>query len=369
MVLFWHGHFTSSLNDGLNSYWMYLQNALFRRLATGNFKQLTLEVSKDPAMLRYLDNDRNRKQHPNENYARELMELFTLGIGNYTEDDIKQSARAFSGWTRRDSEFVFKPFDHDYGAKTFLGRTGNFDATDIIDIIFEQPAVATFMARKLWRFFASEDPEPRLIEQLAEVFRKNHYELKPLMRAIFTAEAFYSPGVMRTHVKSPIELAVGIIRTLKLESPRHDTVLSLCRQMGQDLLSPPNVKGWDGGKLWVNTTTLFVRYNLARLLVNEGALVAPPPTAKDKSPRARQGPVDIDRILDRSQLQSPEEVVDRLSWALLYDKLPKEQRAELIAFLTAGLKEARFDPTTPEAEAKMRALTYILMSSTAYQLS
>ncbi|MEW6303061.1 MAG: DUF1800 domain-containing protein [Verrucomicrobiota bacterium] len=364
MTLFWHGHFVSSLADGMNSYWLYRQIDLYRRFATGNFKEMTLEVSRDPAMLRYLDNDRNIARRPNENYARELMELFTLGIGNYTEQDIKESARAFSGWTRRDTRFVFDAVNHDYGTKTFLGRTGNFDGTDIVDIIFEQPAVATFMARKLWKFYASQEPDKKLIEELAHVFRNANYEIKPLVRAIFTCDEFYSDRVIAAQVKGPLELAVGAIRALNIRETRLPVVLSYTRQMGQDLLAPPNVKGWDGGPLWINTTTLFVRYNFARFVVNEGAIDTP------AGGKPRPVPAKIDSIIDRSRITTAEEAVDRICRALLPTQPLHPQRAELVDYLHTGPtgEKEPFNPAAPDAEARLRAVIYIIMSSPAYQV-
>jgi uncharacterized protein (DUF1800 family) len=358
MTLFWHGHLVSSLGDGMNPYWLFRQVDLYRRLATGNFKTLALEVSKDACMLRYLDNDRNKRKHPNENYARELMELFTMGIGNYTEDDIKQSARAFSGWSRRDSEFQFSPFEHDYDEKTFLGRTGKFDGADIVNIIFEQPCVARFIATKLWKFFINEEPEPEAIDQLAQTFRDGKYELKPLLRAIFTSETFYSEKAIRAQIKSPIQLAVNAIRTLKIENPNIPPLVGLLRQMGQDILNPPNVKGWDGGPLWMNTTTLLARYNFAKFILNDGALV------DAESARARSYPPKLDHLL--AGAQTAEESVDRLTATLLGEKLSGEKRAVLVNVLHSGGQT--FDPSTPEATSKLRSLAYLIASTPNFQL-
>lgn len=357
MTLFWHGHLVSSLADGMNPYWLFRQIDLYRRLATGNFKTLALEVSKDACMLRYLDNDRNKRKHPNENYARELMELFTMGIGNYTEDDIKQSARAFSGWTRRDSEFEFSPFEHDYEAKTFLGRTGHFDGADIVNVIFEQSCVGRFIATKLWRFFVNDQPEPEAIESLAQVFREAKYELKPLVRAIFTSEVFYSDRVIRAQIKSPIQLAVSAIRTLKIENPNVGPLIGLLRQMGQDILNPPNVKGWDGGPLWVNTTTLLARYNFARFLLNDGALI------EAESARPRSYPPKLDHLF--AGVRTADEAVDRLSRTLLGESLAGEKRTVLINLLNSGKP---FDPAAADAAGKLRSLSYVVASTPNFQL-
>ena len=361
MTLFWHGHLVSSLADGMNPYWMFRQIDLYRRLATGNFKTLALEVSRDACMLRYLDNDRNKRKHPNENYARELMELFTMGIGNYTEDDIKQSARAFSGWTRRDSEFVFQPFEHDYDEKTFLGRTGKFDGSDIVNIIFEQPCVARFIATKLWKFFINDTPEPETVEQFAQVFRDAKYELKPLLRAIFTSETFYSEKAIRAQIKSPIQLAVGAIRALKIENPNLQPLLSLLRQMGQDILNPPNVKGWDGGPLWVNTTTLLVRYNFARFILNDGAL------QEAEASRPRSYPPKLEHLL--SGAKTADDAVDRLALTLLGERLSGEKRAALVNLLNTGpAGPDPFNPAAQGAAARLRSLAYLIASTPNFQL-
>lgn len=357
MTLFWHGHLVSSLGDGMNPYWLFRQIDLYRRLATGNFKTFAIEVSKDACMLRYLDNDRNKRKHPNENYARELMELFTMGIGNYTEDDIKQSARAFSGWTRRDSDFQFSPFEHDYGDKTFLGQTGNFDGADIVNIIFEQPCVGRFIATKLWKFFVNDQPEPEAIEYFAQVFRDAKYELKPLVRAIFTSDVFYSDRVIGTQIKSPIQLAVSAIRALKIENPNIAPLTGLLRQMGQDILNPPNVKGWDGGPLWINTTTLLARYNFARFILNEGALI------DAESARARAFPPRLDHLF--AGVRTADEAVDRLSRTLLGEPLTGEKRSVLISLLNNGKP---FDPTASDATTKLRSLSYLMASTPNFQL-
>ncbi len=212
MTLFWHGHFTSAYGaKGITPQDALAQNQLFRANALGNIHALTLAVSQDPAMLKYLDNARNDKAHPNENYARELMELFTLGIGNYTEADVRESARAFTGWTvrGRPSAFYFNAANHDDGTKTFLGQTGNFDGKDVVDIIFANPASARFFAEKLLAFFVYSDPEPQLIDAVAALLRKNNFELRPVMATILRSNVLYSDRAYRALVKSPVEFVVG----------------------------------------------------------------------------------------------------------------------------------------------------------------
>jgi uncharacterized protein (DUF1800 family) len=263
LTLFWHGHFTSSVEDVKNARHMFRQNEFLRQNCAGNFHSLVLGISRDPAMLRYLDNNTNRKGKPNENYARELLELFTMGVGNYTEEDVLAAARAFTGWTFRGDEFQFASFHHDYGSKTFLGETGDLDGTDIIAIILKQPVTARFIAKKLFEFFVYENPPPALVEQLAQVLRDGNYELKPFLRTLFRSEVFYSAPAWRTQIKSPAQLVVGTARLLGIQTDPRALAVAM-RLLGQDLLAPPTVKGWDGGETWINTNTLLMRYNLSR---------------------------------------------------------------------------------------------------------
>ena len=268
MTLFWHGHFATSAQKVQSSGLNYMLNDVFREHATGNLKDLTLEVAKSPAMLRYLDNTQNVKKHPNENWARELMELFTLGIGNYTEDDIKESARAFTGWATNRTDFVFRKNQHDTGSKTFLGRTGNFGGNDIIDIIFEQPATAEFICTKLFTFFAYADPEPEVVSALAQQLRASNYNMKPVLKDIFLSKAFYSKKSMGSQIKSPVQFMVQLAHDMDMDQPPYHTMVQGCAQLGQDLFYPPNVKGWDGGRAWINADTLLTRYNMPVTMAN-----------------------------------------------------------------------------------------------------
>ncbi|MBV8601802.1 MAG: DUF1800 family protein, partial [Candidatus Eremiobacteraeota bacterium] len=264
MTLFWHGHFTTAYQGkGITAQDVLRQNQLYRSFALGNIRQLTLAVSQDPAMLKYLDNRASRAEHPNENYARELMELFTLGIGNYTEQDVRESARAFTGWTiGPGDEFVFNRRFHDEGVKTFLGRTGNFTGSDIVDIIFQQPAAPKWFATKLLEFFVYSDPEPALVDGVAALLKKNNFELAPVMSTLLRSEVFHSERAYRALVKSPTEFIVGTYKLFGL-SEIAPPVLGAMNRMGQRLFYPPNVKGWDGGEAWLNSATLLSRENFA----------------------------------------------------------------------------------------------------------
>lgn len=263
MALFWHGHFATSAQKVKFSRSNEHLNNLFRLHATGNFKKLTTAVGQSHSMLSYLDNNRNVKKQPNENWARELMELFTLGIGNYTEDDIKESARAFTGWTfNREGEFYINAKVHDTGTKTFLGQKGNFEGKDIINIIFKQPAVSEFISKKLYTFFVHEEPDKKVIQAMATEMRNNRYEIKPVLERLFLSEAFYSKKVMGSQIKSPVQFIVQLAHDMNIQHPPYSSMARSTQQLGQDLFYPPNVKGWDGGRTWINANTLLTRYNL-----------------------------------------------------------------------------------------------------------
>lgn len=269
MTLFWHNHFTSSLRKVKWPPYLYRQNLLLRRHALGNFGELLHAIARDPAMLVYLDGQQNRRDKPNENFARELLELFTLGEGHYTERDVKEAARAFTGWMvdRRSGEFRINPRQHDDGAKTFLGRTGRFDGDDIVKIILEQRRVAETIAEKLWREFVSDTPDPQELGRLARVFREGNYEIRPLMQALLTSSAFLDPKVRGTLVKAPVELLVGTVRQFRIAVADERNLVRAGTFLGQDLFDPPNVKGWPGGKTWITSSTLLARYQvLERLL-------------------------------------------------------------------------------------------------------
>jgi hypothetical protein len=261
LTFFWHGHFTTSAKDEHMASLMWRQNELLRRFAAGNFGRMVHAVSRDPAMLDYLNNTQNRKEHANENYARELMELFTLGIGNYTENDVKQGARAFTGWTHDGDNFIFHSSEHDYGTKSFLGYTGNFNGDDIVSIILRQPSCASFIAGELYKCFVSDEVDPKMAQALGDVLRRNDYELRPLLRTMLASKAFYQPAVIGAQIKSPVQLVVGSVRLLGVEMPPQRTLVATMTQMGQVPFMPPNVRGWIGGRSWINTSTIFVRYN------------------------------------------------------------------------------------------------------------
>ena len=261
MTLFWHNHFATSQQKVRFAQLMYRQNVLLRRESLGNFATLLHAVAKDPAMLVYLDNAGNRRQAPNENFAREVMELFTVGEGRYSENDIKEAARAFTGWSldRETGRFTFRRVWHDYGEKTVLGKSGRLDGDDVLDILLAQPATGEFIAGKLWKEFVSPTPEPKEVRRWAAVFRDARYEVKPLLRAVLTSEAFWSPENRATLVKSPVDLVVGTLRTFDIHPFDLRPAVFACAALGQNPFSPPNVKGWPGGEAWIDSATLLGR--------------------------------------------------------------------------------------------------------------
>ena len=264
MALFWHGHFATAQNKVRDYRKMLLQIETFERHATGNFGDLLVAVAKDPAMLYYLDAGVNVKGAANENFAREVMELFTMGVGRYTERDVREAARAFTGWYFENLDFVVNTARHDDGPKTFLGRSGNFDGVDVLAIILEQPVTAEYIAAKLYRFFVREDPSPALQARLGAILRDNDYELRPLLETLFLSRDFYSAASYGGHVKGPVVHVVTMLEQLGAEDVPgvpdfNDTTITL----GQHLLNPPSVAGWAQGRSWITPALLQERGNVA----------------------------------------------------------------------------------------------------------
>jgi len=351
MTLFFHGHFTSAaIEKGSWPNYMYAQNQLFRANALGNLRDLTHAVSKDPAMLIYLDNASSEKAHPNENYARELMELFTLGHGNYSEEDIRQSARAFTGYSlnRRSGEVAFNQSMHDGGAKTFLGQTGNFNGDDIVDIIYQQPACANFWASTLLGFFVYNNPEPALVSAFAEVIARNNFNLAPSMSVLLQSNVFFSERAYRALVKSPVEFVVGTHKAMAL--PQIDpSALRALPAMGQTLFHPPNVAGWPGGETWLTSQTMIVRENFLAQLMNSKMM--------DQSAWLDQTPMDADRA------------AHELAFAILQNDAPPQSFAQLIDYLDGSSTSALKSLSVENFQERIRGAAYLTMAMPAYQLA
>jgi len=374
MVLFWHGHFATSVDKVRDAYYMWRQNELFRRLATGNWQELLLEAGKDPAMLIWLDQAQSRQQHPNENYARENMELFALGEGHYTEKDVTEGARALTGWSldRITQKYIYRPRIHDDGEKTFLGRTGNLDGDDVIAQIVAQPQAAKFITAKIWNFFSGQMPDEKLNDALAAVLRANGNNFKPFLRVMFRSEEFYRDDIVRNEVKSPVQWLVGSVRMLECDLPPTIVSWGMLRQLGQDLFAPPNVKGWDGGLTWITTNTLLTRYNDAETLV-AGTLPELTPADFARKPggaggekamkvleRVRMGGVNLEKILSPDERDNKDTLVAALQHRLLQTTLKGDQENALQEFL--GSKKKLTD-------ADIRTTIRLIMSTPEYQVA
>ena len=276
MVLFWHGHFATSYRIIEDSYHMYQQNLLFRKNAVGNFGDLLYGIIRDPAMLKYLNNNQSQKNKPNENLAREIMELFSLGVGNYTEKDIKEGARALTGYTYRDDEFTYQKGNHDDGRKNILGQGAN-SGDDFVKIILDQPACAKYIVTKFYRYFVADYPSGRknvdaaatqVINELAATFRSSKYDIGLTLRKLFLSQHFYEQALRNEQIKSPVQLVVGAIRSFNTPARSLADLNESMAKMGQEICYPPSVKGWDGGRSWINSATMFIRQNVLVYLIS-----------------------------------------------------------------------------------------------------
>jgi hypothetical protein len=368
MTLFWHGHFATSGQKVRPAYKMWLQNETLRQNGLGQFANLVKAISRDPAMMVWLDTVQNQKERPNENFAREIMELFTLGEGHYSESDVKEAARAFTGYRidGANQSFRFAPAQFDSGSKNFLGRTGPLNGDQIIDIIVSQPQCARFIAAKIWRFFAYEIADSKLLDALASELRNVHYEIRPFMKQIFATEEFYSPEGLNSQIKSPVQFLVQAFRTMPFALPEASVFEFAFRQMGQIPFYPPNVKGWDGGKSWINTATLAFRYKLARQLV-EGIdpqeIGLPKPLAMDMSgirPTVTP-PLPVVQIITEPDRQEPQTVVEKLFIRIFQCSSKFE--------LTTRFREFLSSRRLPLDDSSIRDLVVLMMTTPNYQVT
>jgi hypothetical protein len=362
LTLFWHNHFATSIVKVQNPMLMWRQNCLLRTHALGRFGPFLQAISRDPAMLLWLDSNSNVKGRPNENYARELMELFSLGVGHYTEPDIREAARAFTGWHTDGERFTFRPPFHDGGSKTVLGRTGTWNGDDVVRIVLEQPPVARFLVRKLYQFLISENgvPPDSLLEPLCESFRKSDYDIAALVRTMLGSQHFYSEHAFRQRIKSPVEYVAGAVQAVYQPYRESDanyrplpqqTLVRWLGAMGQKLFAPPNVKGWPGGRSWLNTSTLLERDNFAAALAM-GTLwtVAPPPLAFDAA-----------RLVQEA-VRRPEEVIRTLLDLYMPGGIPAEARARLVAFVAQA-------NSTGARIRRVREAVHAILTMAEYQLA
>jgi uncharacterized protein (DUF1800 family) len=368
MTLFWHGHFATSGQKVRPAYKMWLQNETFRQNALGNFRTLVKAVSRDPAMMIWLDTVQSKREHPNENFSREVMELFTLGEGHYTESDVKEAARAFTGYRidQPEQSFRFAPRQFDPTLKTFMGKIGPWNGDQILDIIVSQPQCARFIAAKIWRFFAYDTPEPKLVDALAGEFRNFHYELRPFMKSIFLSEEFYDPQVRNSQIKSPVQFLAQALRTFPIQLPDSNVLEFAFRQMGQVPFFPPNVKGWDGGKSWINTATLSFRYKLAHQLVegiNPQEIGLPKPAAMDMSTSrpTMTTPLLVDKIVSPEDRSQPDTLIRKL-YIRTFQCSPKRE-------LTGKLRDFIATRELPLDDNAIRELLLLMMTSPNYQVT
>jgi len=330
---------------------------------------LVLAICRDPAMLRYLDGNRNVRRSPNENFARELLELFTLGVGHYSEDDVRAAARAFTGWSVDENGFVFRAQQHDGGPKTFLGRSGTLDGEDIVARVLQQRAASRHLATRLLRFFCRPDPPPQLVDALAAEIRRRRFELRPVLRTLLLSQAFYHPDARGALVKSPTVLLVGTARHLDITVHNLPALQAALLSMGQELMQPPNVKGWDGGMKWINAATLYARYNAVRpLLVGAGGDAGDADRSDYPTRRVRhaQPPYDPLPALQQRALTSPAAVVDFYADLLLAVPLHEDKRRTLVDYLAGP--DGDFSLDRRDTAARVRETLHLLMSTPEYQM-
>jgi uncharacterized protein (DUF1800 family) len=365
LTLFWHGHFAVANYKVNNALMMHQHIELLRNNALGTFDDLLLGVSRDPAMLVWLDGATNHRNAPNENYGRELLELFTLGIGNYSEDDVKAAARAFTGWNLRNgTEYVFDGNQHDAGDKTFLGQSGNLDGTDVLKLVASHPATAHRIVSKLFAFFAYPNPEPEVLEPLVETYLSSGHSIASLTEAILRSDAFVSDRSRLEHVKSPVEYVVGSVRMLDATVRERDLV-GVLRLLGQEILNPPNVAGWPGGVSWINPSTLLTRWNFAARLTSARGLTGD------------GGNLNAQHVLGMKtpDLSNPPGVLQNVVSTFGGLELSAESQQALVDYLKSPLNyppgfSGQPNPQQQQsaADARLRGLMLLVLASTDYQV-
>lgn len=377
MAFFWHGHFACR---NLNVFYQQGLLDVIRRNATGNFGTLLKEVSKSAAMLNFLNNQQNRKGHPNENFAREVMELFTLGRGNYTEDDVKEAARAFTGWGANiKGDYVFRKGQHDFGSKTVLGKTGNFDGGEVLDILLAQKQTAKYVTTKLYKFLVNEEPEMSKVEWLANRFYDSQYDISKLLEDIFTSDWFYEEKNVGVKIKSPIELVAGIQRMLPMKFQNEEVLLLVQRTLGQLLFYPPNVAGWPGGRTWIDSSTLMMRMRIPQMLDDKDEFNIKPKDDDDQMMGRSSGDLKDESKgkgnKGMGRLGKPIQV--DIDWSLYTKHLESVPREQLLPTISGNLLQVK-SRVSPELikqfsdqtgrENFIKTATLQMMSTPEYQL-
>jgi len=375
MAFFWHGHFACR---NLNVFYQQGLLDVIRRNALGNFGSMLKKVSKSAAMLNFLNNQQNRKDHPNENFAREVMELFTLGRGNYSENDVKEAARAFTGWGATvKGEFQFRRLQHDFGSKIFLGRTGNFDGDEVLDILLQEKQTARYITQKVYRFFVNEKVDAEKIDWLAERFYKNNYNISKLMEDIFTSDWFYEEKNIGSQIKSPVELLVGIQRMLPMKIEREEALMLLQRVLGQLLFYPPNVAGWPGGKTWIDSSSLMMRLRIPRLLNDTDEMNVRPKDDDDQMMGRKDMNEDPKGMAQQMMGRSAKPINVDIDWNQYvknFESVPRENLAASISTILLQVKtKLSMDLIKQYADQSgrenfIKTATIQIMSTPEYQL-
>lgn len=374
--LFWHGHFACRTVNILHQ--QQLLDAI-RRNALGKFPDLLREVSKSGAMLNFLNNNQNRKDHPNENFAREVMELFTMGRGNYTEDDIKEAARAFTGWgSNASGEFVFRKGQHDTGRKKVLGKAGNFNGDDVLDILIEHPQTAHYITRKIYRYFVNEVEQPEQIKWLADRFYKSGYDIAALFNDIFTSDWFYDQRNVGVIIKSPVLLLAGIRRAIPMQISNEEVQITLQRLLGQQLFYPPNVAGWPGGKSWIDSSSLMLRLRIPQMIYAADTLTLKPKDDDDQMMGMKEKDDTKQKIKAFAQKRGGGQVIAAsVNWDAYTKLFEKVSRENLLSSISEAVLQTSNSVTVStldkyvDASSRgnyIRTATIQLMSTPEYQL-
>ncbi len=373
ILLFWHGHFATSNQKVNEAFLMREQMETFRRHALGKFPAMLKAVSRDPAMIKWLDLGQSRKDHPNENFARELMELFSLGEGHYTEKDIQESAKAFTGYRvdHKTGGFRMVRRDFDPGLKTFFGRTGPFTGDDIIDMIVADPQCARFLARKLWVYFVAENPSEETVSAVSEILISNGYDVGKTLGMIFRSAAFYDAKVVHQQIKGPVQWMIQTTRMLEIPLPDAKVLESSLSLLGQVLFAPPNVKGWDGGRAWISASSLLFRYNLGAYLLSGKARILGGGGTKTAS-------IPLEMIAPAAVRTDPDRLIEHLAFRIFNYPLPDKDRNSYRGFLGVAAIGDVQDPgknlkntplPVPYTDSVVRDLMQIMMSTPFYQMT
>ena len=364
LTLFWHGHFAVANYKVGNPLMMHQHVQLLRDNALTTFDNMLLKVARDPAMLIWLDGGSNHRNAPNENFGRELLELYTLGIGNYSEDDVKAAARSFTGWNLRGTEYYFDENQHDAGQKTFLGLTGNLDGTDVITTVVNHPSTAQRIVGKLFAFFAYPNPEPEVLAPLVDVYNTSGHDMSKVTEAILRSDAFVSERSQFEHIKSPVEYVVGSTRMVNATIRERD-LIPVLRLLGQEILNPPNVAGWPGDTNWINPSTLLTRWNFAARLTSargqtgDGGEIKPEALVGQSTPNLGDPPTLVDHVL--TTLGSLELSPDAHQGLVDYVQLPLDYPPGFTGQPNPAQQQSA-------ADARLRGLMLLTLASTDYQV-